>query len=66
MTRRTTRQKGRRGPHPRILTKFFLLMALAGAVACTGGEEEDGAEGPQQAGGSSDWDQMVWDQDDWS
>ena len=38
----------------------FSLLALLGACGGGGG----GAAPP--AGGSSDWDQMVWDQDNWS
>ena len=38
---------------------FAALMALMSLTACGGGG------GGQPASGTSNWDQMVWDQDNW-
>jgi hypothetical protein len=53
-----------RGPAGRALLVAVSLLALAAALGCSGGGEEQG-DGGAQTGGSSVWDQMTWDQDDW-
>ncbi len=40
----------------------ILLLAFSILSACGGG---GGGDAPQQPTGSSNWDSMVWDQDNW-
>lgn len=46
------------------LIKYFglLLLGLSFLSACGGG----GGDAPPPQQGSSEWDSMVWDQDNWS
>ncbi len=45
-----------------IVLSMFCLVLLS---ACGGGSGGDGGGGTPPATGNSNWDQMVWDRDDW-
>ena len=46
----------------RGLSRVFILFVLAMLAGCGGG----GGGAPPPSTGSSNWDALVWDQDNWS
>ncbi len=50
-----------------VSVRVFLLMAIATLIAgCGGSGGGDNTPSTPPATGSSNWDTMVWDQDNWS
>lgn len=47
----------------RLCIQVSLMLLLLSA--CSGGGDSGGGSEPQEPQRSSNWDQMVWDQDSW-
>lgn len=51
----------------RKLTGFLTVLSLALLLsACSGGGGGDSGGDEPPPGGSSEWDTMIWDQDNWA
>lgn len=54
--------------NPNRIVRACLGVAaiVASLSSCTSSDEDGGNAGQGGQGGETNWDQLVWDQDDWS